>query len=87
MTQAREVPPLYMVIDSDDTEYKYATIEDANEAYDLLLEVYNDSMAVALAEAEGLEMGEDDVEEIVQKPEPYMQKWNAIIGEWEATDW
>ena len=87
MAQARELPPLYMVIDSDDTEYKYATYEDAQEALDLLLEAYNDNMAVALAEAEGLGMGEDDVEEIVQGPEPYMQKWNAIIGEWEVFDW
>lgn len=82
MTQARELPPLYMVIDSDDTEYKYATIEDAQEAYDLLLEIHTDNSAEAFARSES-----DDEEDFELSPEPYMQKWNAIIGKWEAMDW
>ena len=85
MTQARELPPLYMVIDSDDTEYKYATYEDADEALELLIEVYNDEMAQAFAEA--AEDGADPDEGIIAPPAPYMQKWNALIGEWEAMDW
>lgn len=75
-------PPLYMVIDSDDTEYKYATLEDANEAFDLLLEVHTDQTAEAFARSES-----DDEEDFEISPEPYVMKWNADVGEWEVLDW
>lgn len=89
MTQARELPPLYMVIDSDDTEYKYATYEDAVEAFDTLFEIWQEREAnyYAFLNDSTQSVDEDELGEITSTPEPYVQKWNAIIGEWEALDW
>lgn len=83
-------PPLYMVVDSDDTEYKYATYEDATEAFDLLFEIWQSSEAdhYAWLHEGGLSAEVDEIgEPISSSPEPYLQKWNADQGQWEEVDY
>lgn len=81
-------PPLFMVVDSDDTEYRYANIEDAlvtmNQLYETWAERQSDYHAYL---QEGMLSADDaELEGIISTPEPYMQKWSADDGGWIETD-